>query len=282
MSCGGACTCRAKTANDPGRPIVSVNGRVIPLADIEHEMQHHPASALADAWAQASRALVLRDLLLERARTRGLVATPDVDAFGRTETEDEALLRSVIEADVRVPVADDDVCRRYYQKNLSRFHAPDIFEVSHILLAADRRDPVTYHSAGDRAAALQSAIMQNNIDFEDAARRHSDCPSRNTGGSLGQITIGDTTPEFEAAFLSLEPGAMTAAPVASRYGFHIVRLDRRISGAVVPFEAVQTGIADYLDKCVRRRAMVQYTQVLLISADVQGIDVPIANGPLVQ
>jgi peptidyl-prolyl cis-trans isomerase C len=78
------------------------------------------------------------------------------------------------------------------------------------------------------------------------------------------------------------PGTIHAEPVESRYGFHVVRLDRRIEGRELPFEMVHARIAEYLDEMVRRRALQQYVSVLAGRAVVTGIDLAPAAGPLVQ
>ena len=58
--------------------------------------------------------------------------------------------------------------------------------------------------------------------------------------------------------LRLQPGEMSAAPVETRYGFHIIRLDRHIPGRELPFEAVHARIAGYLAERVERTAIAQY------------------------
>jgi peptidyl-prolyl cis-trans isomerase C len=59
------------------------------------------------------------------------------------------------------------------------------------------------------------------------AALHSDCPSVERHGNLGQLTVGQTTPEFEHALTALTPGAISSV-VESRYGLHIIRLDRKL------------------------------------------------------
>lgn len=49
-----------------------------------------------------------------------------------------------------------------------------------------------------------------------------------------------------------------SAPVETRYGIHQIRLARRVEGRLLPFEAVRTGIAAYLEEHVGRRATTQY------------------------
>ncbi len=104
------------------------------------------------------------------------------------------------------------------------------------------------------------------------AQAYSRCPSAAQGGNLGQITAGQTTPEFEQALMALAPGQMCEAPVATRYGFHIIRLDRKHEGRVLPYEVVADRIADYLRESVRRRADAQYIARLVTAAKIEGIE----------
>ena len=102
-----------------GKPVpVSVNGVAIPRDAIVREMQHHPAAKPIAAWQQAARALVVRELLLQRAQqARPRAREPISDADGRRETDEEALIRGVVEREVTVPEPDDATCRRYYAQN---------------------------------------------------------------------------------------------------------------------------------------------------------------------
>ena len=117
--------------------------------------------------------------------------------------------------------------------------------------------------------------MQADPDpFAELARPRSACPSREQGGNLGQVVRHATTPEFEAALRALQPGELSAEPVVTRYGFHIVRLDKRIAGVQLPFEMVHEKIAAYLAERSRRTAIAQYIARLASSADVRGVDLP--------
>lgn len=268
-------TCSIHAQIPAGRPVpVTVNGVTIPRDAIQREMQHHPAAKPIMAWQRAARALVVRELLLQRARHLELAAEPLSDAEGRRETEDEALMRGVVEREVTLPEPDDDTCRRYYERNQARFRSPDIYEVSHILFAALPSDRDAYARAKGDADAVLAALKAAPGRFAELARVHSQCPSAAQGGNLGQITRGQTTPEFEQALLALEPGALCAEPIATRYGFHIIRLERKTAGQVLPFEAAAGRIADYLRDSVQRRASAQYIARLASAATVTGIDMP--------
>ena len=90
-------------------------------------------------------------------------------------------------------------------------------------------------------------------------------------------------PEFETFLFNLEPGQICPVPVKTRFGYHVLRLDRRIEGRQLPFEAVRDRIADYLREHVWRRAVSQYLQLARVGqAEIRGIELNGASLPLVQ
>jgi len=262
-------------------PPVSVNGVAISRKAIAAETQNFPAANPGAAWYAATRALVIRQLLLEEARRLAIAAEPQADADGRLETDEDALLRALLECEVKIPRADEEMLRRFYENNRKRFVTPPLFEADHILIAARRGDAAAFAEAQDRAASLAAVLVREPERFEGLARDCSDCPSREVGGSLGQISPGDTTPEFEAALVGLTPGEISP-PVETRYGVHLIRLVRKIDGSLLPFEAVKGRIGEYLEEHVRRQATAQYISLLIGRADISGIALDGAATPLVQ
>ena len=269
MSCSG----HTALAGTPRMP-VTVNGVTVPHDAISRETQNHPAPTPIAAWTAAARALAVRELLVQEARRLDLQADPAVDEEGRRETEEEALVRGLVETQVATPLPDEASCRRYYERNLGRFRSADIYEASHILIAARRDQPESFAAARERALRLLCLLQENPELFAELAAAHSECSSASSGGNLGQLTIGATTPEFEKAMLALRPGEMSAAPVETRYGFHIIRLERHIPGRELPFEVVHARIAGYLAERVERTAIAQYVARLAAQAEVSGVDLP--------
>jgi peptidyl-prolyl cis-trans isomerase C len=264
-----------------GRPVpVSINGVVIASVDIARETQHHASSDPDEAWTLAARALAIRELLRQEANRLDIPAEPINDGEGRIETPDEARLRALLEREVVVPHADEATCRRYYDANRRRFRSPDLFEAAHILFAAAPGNAEARAKARLLAEALLAELQQRPEGFSAAASQHSDCPSARHGGNLGQVGPGQTVAEFEQALRRMSPGKVRL--VETRYGFHVVRLDRRIEGRELPFDLVRERIADYLDEAVHRRALQQYVSVLAGRAEVTGVDLGAARGPLVQ
>jgi len=264
------------------RQPVLVNGVEIPPSAIAAETQNHPAADPEAARASAARALVIRELLLQEARRLGLAAEPQVDEEGRRETEEEALIRAVLEREVVTPTADEASCRRYYDNNIRRFSSPDIYEAAHILLSVSPDDKDAYATAVREAETMIALLADRPDLFGQFARERSACPSASEGGNLGQLTRGQTVPEFETFLFALEDGQLCPVPVKTRYGVHVLRLDRKIAGRLLPFETVKDQIAAYLADASWRRAAYQYVRILAGRAEIAGVEIEKAEGTLVQ
>jgi peptidyl-prolyl cis-trans isomerase C len=262
--------------------VVSVNGVAIPREAIAQEIQNHPAPTQFEAWTAAASALAIRELLLQEARRLNVRAEPVADGAGRRETLEEALVRSLVEEEVVTPTAGEAECRRYYEQNKRRFRSPDLFEVSHILVAAAPGDVAARAAGRAEAEVLIETLLDAPHRFAELCRQFSRCPSREVDGNLGQIGPGQTVPEFEVALGAMPIGSVHEIPVESRYGFHVVRVNRREEGRQLPFEAVRQRIGDYLDERVRRTAIRHYIAMLAGRAAVEGIDLTGSPSPLVQ
>ncbi len=261
---------------------VSVNAVAIALEAITAEAQHHPAASPAAALRQAAEALVVRELLLTEARALGLSAESAIDDRGRRETDEDALIRTLLEQQVATPVADEAACRRYYDSHRSRFTTGSIHEARHILLAAPVEERAARSRAKTTAQQLIKALAADPSRFAELAQAHSDCPSREQGGSLGQLTAGSTVPEFETMLGQLVEGQLCPVPVPTRFGFHVIRLDRMIAGKQLPFEVVRDRIAVYLEASSWSRAVSQYVGLLVGRAEIVGVQMRGGDGPLVQ
>ena len=107
-----------------------------------------------------------------------------------------------------------------------RFGEPEWWEASHILIATDPEDDAARQAAEARAHDLLAQVLAMPGSLPELAARHSDCPSREQGGSLGRIARGSSVPEFETFLAGLTPGQVCPVVVKSRYDMHVVHLHR--------------------------------------------------------
>jgi peptidyl-prolyl cis-trans isomerase C len=276
--CGGGPDEAVRLPPPPSFSEVRVNGVEIDPEAIAHEIQHHPAPDAETAWIEAARALAVRELLLQEARRLGIEAEPERDEAGRTETEDDALLRTLIEEQVEPETPGEAECRRFYEARRERFRTPELFEASHILIEPDGGDAAAWAAAEAEARAIAGEVGDDPKRFAEAARSFSKCSSARQDGSLGQIRRGELVDEVQRALEALPEGTTGEAPVRSRFGWHVLRLQRRIPGRDLPFELVRDGIADMLEARSWTVESARYVAALAAAAQVEGVRIEPAEG----
>jgi peptidyl-prolyl cis-trans isomerase C len=79
----------------------------------------------------------------------------------------------------------------------------------------------------DQAAceALKTRIEAGE-DFATLAREHSECPSGQEGGDLGDFRPGMMVREFDQVVFSAEVGKVHG-PVRTQFGYHLIEITRR-------------------------------------------------------
>jgi len=253
---------------------VTVNDRVISDEMIEREAAFHTHAQAP--LVSAACALAVRALLLERARELGIAGADET----ASDAACDAAIDQVLEREAQVPEPTPDECRTYYENHRDEFRSGDLVEASHILLAVTPNAPV--EAIRRQAELLLKQAIAAPEKFGELARGFSNCPSSAQDGNLGQLTRGETVPEFDTALFGSETTGVLPRLVNTRYGFHIVSVSRRVRGTTVDFDTAQPRIADRLRERVRTKAAEQYVRVLAARARIVGVDLGAAGSPLLQ
>ncbi|MHA1978260.1 MAG: peptidylprolyl isomerase [Candidatus Hodarchaeales archaeon] len=84
------------------------------------------------------------------------------------------------------------------------------------------------HILVDKKTLAENIIEEINTGakFEEMARKHSTCPSKKKGGSLGEFGRGAMVKAFETAAFALQKNQMTQIPVKTKFGYHIIKRTR--------------------------------------------------------
>ncbi|WP_299775854.1 peptidylprolyl isomerase [uncultured Tateyamaria sp.] len=255
-------------------PDLVINGETVPSARVAAETQNHkgPKGKPGIAWRKAANAIAVRTLLLQEAKRCGIKAQVQEVGPGRFETEEEALVRGLLDQAVEAKAPTEAAVLEEWERDPTRFRSPPLWEVSHILIACTTSDKVEQGLAHARAVEVAKRASDNPSKFGELARAESDCASKANGGALGQLNPGDSVPEFEAALYPMLSGAITGEPVLTRHGWHIIKMDAVAEGAVLPFDAVKQKISDAMEKASWARAAKEFVQTLVASADITGAD----------
>ena len=256
-------------------PIVRVNGIEVSSTSIAQEMQYHPAESQREVAFLAAQALVLKELLKQRAAEINLeVKVQDA------ETLEEATTRCLLEREINNPTIGNSELEMFYNRNPRSFTTPPLVSAKHILIAADPEDDFERSTQREFAVNIIEQL-QAGADFSEMAVTYSACPSKQQQGSLGQLSKGQTVPEFERQLLRL-PLGLAEQPIESRYGYHIVLVEQRVEGELVPYHMVKERIAAQLSQRVWQKSVAQYLQMLVGEATIEGITLQGAASPLLQ
>lgn len=207
----------------------------------------------------------VRARLLARAGELGLLEGAGADrvAFASREAED-AVIEKVLALELPEAQPSAQECLRYYEANLRRFTAGELVEASHILFAMTPRVPPERLRA--KAAEVHARATREPQQFAALAREFSNCPSAAQGGALGQLGRGDAVPEFEKAVLDGELLGVLPDLVATRFGFHVVLIARRIPGRTLPYAEAEPQVRAALCRLAEERQLGEYVRRLAPAA----------------
>lgn len=148
----------------------------------------------------------------------------------------------------QITVSDSDL-KSYYDQNIARFSVPEERRASHILISF-AQDASADEKARAKAKAdeLYKQLQANPAEFAKLAKENSQDPgSAEHGGDLGFFGKGMMVAAFEATAFAQEKGKISA-PVASEFGYHIIKVTDIRPASVKAFDSVKTEITAEVKK----------------------------------
>ncbi|MGL6069736.1 peptidylprolyl isomerase [Craterilacuibacter sp.] len=247
-------------------PIV-VNGVELTDSEIEQALPDYQDSI--NPVHEATTAWVLQRVLLDEAAHQSL-----------SLDEPEAAIEALLQQQVKVPEADAESCRRHYEQHPARFTVGEIVEADHILFQVT--PDVKLDALTALAESVLSEVLADPACFTGKARALSNCSSGQLGGNLGQLSRGESVPEFERVVFAMAEGETLNRLLQTRFGLHIVRVVHKEPGRLLPFSAVEAQIAGVLHAASLDAATRQYLKRLVGEASISGFDLKGTDSPLVQ
>ncbi len=114
-------------------------------------------------------------------------------------------------------------------KVLDRRPAKGQVEVAQILFATQKSKGEEGLAAARKKMDSAQAELKKGVPFEDVVKKYSDDKfTINEGGLMKPFGVGDMTPAFEKAAYALKNPGDVSAPVQTDYGYHIIKLVRKI------------------------------------------------------
>jgi peptidyl-prolyl cis-trans isomerase SurA len=268
--------------------IARINDQIITRSEYERSEQHLLQEAqqnnMSEADLQDRLHVLLRDmidqqLLLSKGKELGI--TGDAETIRQLDEirkqnhldsmealEKAAAQQGVSYEDFKQRIRDqvitqqvvrDEVGRRlnmthgqedaYYAAHSKDFELPEQIHISEILVptpetATDGEIAAAQAKADDLAAKLKAGA-----NFADLAKVSSGGPTASAGGDLGDFKRGTLGDVLEKATFPLPAGGITA-PIRTRQGFVILRVDSHQPAGVPPLSAVEPQVQEaiYMDQ----------------------------------
>jgi parvulin-like peptidyl-prolyl isomerase len=267
----------AQTPPAQDRPIAIVNGEKIMASDLRKMQELDPPSPLLptnDQTAernQTSRDMLIDDLLLRQFLRKNATAPSAADIAREVQTLQDALDRSKprrtmedflkdsgqtleqLRADIatrlqwrsyittRLP---DEAMKKYYDANKVFFDKVFV-KARHILLRLPpKADAAEKDALRAKLSTLRQEIVSGKIDFVQAAKTNSDCPSKQAGGDIGFFPYKFAVAEpFAKAAFALKVNEISDI-VETEFGYHIIQVTEIKQGEPSTFEKVKDLVRD--------------------------------------
>lgn len=193
-------------------PVATVNGVAIPRARAEALIRLSGQPNNEQVQAAIKQRLIDWELLSQEAARSGLTKTPDVQIQVDIARQ-QALANAYVNDYIRKhPVSEADLQAEYDKARSAT--GPKEYRARHILVATEEE------------ATRLIAELKRGGKFEDLASKNSKDPgTKDRGGDLDWNSPGTFDKAFSDAMVKLDKGKMSEAPVRTRFGFHIIRLE---------------------------------------------------------
>ncbi|QIL44151.1 peptidylprolyl isomerase [Acidovorax sp. HDW3] len=215
-----------------------VNGKPVPStrADVlRQQVERSGRPITPEVENQIKEEVIAREIFLQEAQKRGLEATADYKSQMELARQTILIRELFTDYQKKNPVTDAEI-QAEYDKFVAANSGKE-YKASHILVEKE-----------DEAKAIIASIKKG-AKFEDVAKKKSKDPGSGArGGDLDWANPSSYVSEFTEAMLKLKKGEMTAEPVKSQFGWHIIRLDDERQAQLPKLEDVKPQIAQQLQQ----------------------------------
>ena len=214
--------------------LATVAGENITNADLDAFIQSMPREQQMYASNPQFRQQVLEQLVNSRlfakyAEELNLDETEEFQTI-LSNAKKDILASMAIGETVKNAAVSEEEAKAFYEENPQHFEKGATVSAKHILVKEE-----------ETCKEILAAIESGEKLFEQAAQESSTCPSGQRGGDLGEFGKGQMVKEFEEAAFSAEIGQVVG-PVATQFGYHLIKVEARKEATVAAFEEVKEQI----------------------------------------
>lgn len=166
-------------------------------------------------------------------------------------------------------VTDDDA-KKFYDANTKEFANPDLVRASHILFRTPEGATPEQQKAAENKAKAAIVRANKGEDFGKLAGELSEEPgAAQRGGDLGYFPKERMVPEFSSAAFAQKVGSVSATPVKTKFGYHVIKVTDKKPAGTASFDEAKAQILQFLQAQKRRETMKAVMQELRQAAKIE-------------
>lgn len=215
--------------------VAKVNGVTIPQARADVLLREVKAQGRQDSPELreiVKQRLIESEVLAQEAVKLGLNKNPEISTQLDLARQ-TVLIRAYVNDVAKRNPPTEEAMRKAYEQNKDQPAASE-YKARHILVGteAEAKTLITQINGGADFARL-------------AAEKSRDEGSKGQGGELSWSPVNSYVRPFAEAMVQLKKGAMTATPVQSQFGWHIIRLDDK---RALSYEALKPQLQQFVQQ----------------------------------
>lgn len=149
-------------------------------------------------------------------------------------------------------VTEDDA-KKFYDANTAQFAHPDLVKASHILFLTPKNATPEQQKAAEAKAKAAIVRANKGEDFGKLASELSEEPgAAQRGGDLGYFPKDKMVPEFATAAFAQKTGSVSATPVKTQFGYHVIKVTDKKPSGTQSFDEVKDKLVQFLQAQKRR------------------------------
>ncbi len=216
-----------------------VNGKAIPSARVDEiiaqmKKANPDQPEPPDLRKQVREELIMREVFMQEAMKLKLLDRPDIKLAIENARQRVIMTALAQEYLAKNKVSDQEVQAEY--EKLQKERGGTEYHARHILVETE-----------DEAKAI-IAKLKGGAKFDELAKQSKDPGSAANGGDLDWAPATNYVPEFAGALQALQKGQITEAPIKTKFGYHVIRLDDTRQAQFPPLEQVKSQIAEMLQQ----------------------------------
>jgi parvulin-like peptidyl-prolyl isomerase len=270
------------------KPAAIVNGESISMTELESVMKRDGPKAVQvpEAELRQMRLAVLSQLIdelltmqflkkncppadpaevnkrfaevVEGLKKQGKTVAQFAQEIGTTEAEMRGEIAVTLQwrdyVKVRVP---EEAVKRYYDENKEFFDGVAV-RASHIVFRLAPDAPAAERQAArDKLLALRQELVTGKVDFAEAAKKYSQCPTAPKGGDLDFFPRKGMLEENFAKTAYATPVGQVSDIVQTDFGLHLVKVTDRKPGQPSDFTKIKEDVRDFCVMELRQQLLVQ-------------------------